>query len=116
MGFLELWVVFFVYEIGAFFVSGLIHEWVIACASTRPTTLEQLNFFLIHGLITVLQVIFEKIIKKVLGRNPLSKLPNIICIAITWVLFLMTTSFFVNPWVREDIINRIRIPAIQELF
>jgi hypothetical protein len=88
----------------------------MACASTDQTTFEQLNFFLIQGLITITQVVVEKILKNLLGRNPFSKLPTVLCIAITWVLFLMTTPFYVNPWRRLDILNRIRIPAIQELY
>ena len=100
---------------GAFLVSGLMHEWIIACISPSRTTFEQFNFFLIHGIITISQVLLEKFLKNLFGHNPFSKIPSFICVPVTWILFLMTTPFFVNPWIRDDIINRIRMHTVPEL-
>ena len=96
-------------------LSGFIHEWIIIAATPDGTRFEQFTFFLVHGLMTISQVLFEKLFQKLLGRNPFTKLPNLVCVAITWILFLMTAPLFVNPWEREDVLNRIRLPVIQEL-
>ena len=96
-------------------MSGLVHEWMMVCLTEAPSAYEQFIFFTVHGLITVCQVLVEKSAKKIFGWNPVSKVPSVICIPTTWIIFLMTSSFFAGPWIRGDILNNARLLTIDEV-
>jgi hypothetical protein len=101
---------------GAFFVSGLIHEWLVLVLMEQTTTWENMLFFLIHGALTTSEVVLSRTGKSLLGYDPVAAIPRIISIPATAAIFLVTSPLFLNPWVREELMIRLRVPLITDLF
>ena len=99
----------------SFFISGLIHEWMMLVLAAQPTTWESMIFFLIHGVLTTSEVIVGKLGKKWLGYDPIKSAPKWLSIPITYVVFLSTAPFFLNPWVRDKLEIRLHFPLIWDL-
>ena len=92
----------------SFLVSGIVHEWMMACTSQK-STFEQFNFFLIHGILACGEPLVDSF-------RDYKNSKNTVRVLMTWIIFLMTSPLFINPWKREGILARIKPPLIIDLF
>jgi hypothetical protein len=99
----------------SFFISGLIHEWMILVLAETPTTWESMIFFIIHGALTTAEVIAGKLGRKWLGYDPIKSSPKWLSIPITYIVFLCTAPFFLNPWVRDQLEIRLHFPLVWDI-
>nr|KAJ3413495.1 hypothetical protein HK105_002061 [Polyrhizophydium stewartii] len=97
----------------AFIFSGLMHEWLIFALMDIPTTGEQMVFFLIHGVVTVGQVVVVLgIPRKWKLRSAIDNMPLPVAMLITDILMIWFAPFFLNPYVRSEFLTKIsRLPT-----
>lgn len=74
----------------AFVISGLMHEAIMTLAN-RTITLEQLSFFVLHGIAVYAQTLVHMI-----------KLPKPVSIFLTMVFFGCTSKLFIGPFLRFE--------------
>ncbi|KAL2916586.1 hypothetical protein HK105_204019 [Polyrhizophydium stewartii] len=98
----------------AFIFSGLMHEWLIFALMDIPTTGEQMVFFLIHGVVTVGQVVVVLgIPRKWKLRSAIDNMPLPVAMLITDILMIWFAPFFLNPYVRSEFLTKIsRLPTV----
>jgi hypothetical protein len=96
-----------------FLFSGIIHEWVIVILTRQSTTWENLLFFVIQGIITTAEVILTRSLKRHFGLQ--LKMPFWIAIPLNTLAFLITTPFFLNPWMRADLLSKLALYTVIRL-
>nr|KAJ3408908.1 hypothetical protein HK105_003149 [Polyrhizophydium stewartii] len=102
----ELWHTV-VASMSAFALSALVHEYTVFVMLDRPTTLEQTAFFLLHGAITVAQVVVGRACRTALRFDPFARVPAWAFIVLNAAVFLATSPLFFNPWFRENLLMKV---------
>lgn len=85
-----------------FFVSGLFHE-VMLAAVVRKVTLEQILFFMLQGVLVLLEI---KLLDTTL-RPDKGWIHRTWCILFNFALLAVTGRLFLAPYIRSDLITRI---------
>ncbi|KAI7903751.1 uncharacterized protein BX663DRAFT_40209 [Cokeromyces recurvatus] len=85
-----------------FFISGLMHDFMIA-AVARRITFEMTAFFLIHGIAVGLEV---KLRKGSYKRDP-TGCKRVVCNLLTLLFFVITGRLFLSPILRQEAFLRI---------
>ena len=81
----------------------------------QPSYGENMLFFTLHGVLTIMEVLFSKFCLATFGLDPMTRLPHWMGTVITLSVFIMTTPLFINPWLREDVFGKIRLPTVLDL-
>ena len=89
-----------------FAFSGLFHQWIIYCLSPNPSW-EQMAFFMIQGVIGMIEIVVLKVIKTHTGIYLGKVVPKPVAIAYTLFVLVITGPLFNAPWVRDGIFQRI---------
>ena len=84
-----------------FLLSGLMHEWLILVMTDRPTTWEQLTFFITQGVVTVLEYLLIEFIRFITGKDILKTVPWYFLALYQNLVMMLTLPLFFNPLVRE---------------
>lgn len=85
-----------------FFLSGLMHDFMIAAAA-RTITFELTAFFLIHGIVVALEVKYR--IGKY-KKDP-EGIYHVLCNLLTVLFFTTTGRLFLSPILRQEVFLRI---------
>ncbi|KAK9766698.1 hypothetical protein K7432_004035 [Basidiobolus ranarum] len=88
-----------------FFISAIVHEFLVVFGSNSPPTLENTMFFLIHGVAVSIQVLLERFI----GKNVL---PDLLSIFLSNMFFVWTAPLFVSPFMRNKLIDKCAPPML----
>jgi Membrane bound O-acyl transferase family len=89
-----------------FAFSGLFHQWIIYCLCKTPSW-EQMIFFMIHGIVGMIEIIVLKIVKSSTGIHLGKIIPKPIAIIYTLSVLIITCPLFNGPWIREGIFERL---------
>jgi hypothetical protein len=88
----------FITSLGIFVVSGALHEYICWCVTGKVTG-HNFMFFTLHGIITILQTIFQKIF-------PASyRVPSYVCIPLTFLVTTSLNSLFFIPFIENDFMS-----------
>ncbi|KAI8927526.1 hypothetical protein BC831DRAFT_452214 [Entophlyctis helioformis] len=98
--------------LSSFFISALIHEWVIMVLCETPSYGEHFCFFIIQALYTIGEVLVRQIGGRVLGYDPITALPKWIGVPLTWIIMNINGAFFMAPLMREGILSKILLPNL----
>ena len=98
----------------SFFVSAIFHEWMVLALMKSPTTWESFWFFNIHGILTMSEVAVCRFFVQKYGYDPIYSTPYWVGWLFTMTIFLFTTPFFINPWIREDVLGKLRVPTLRD--
>ncbi|CAO3631563.1 unnamed protein product [Cunninghamella blakesleeana] len=85
-----------------FFLSGVLHELII-WSTCREITLEQLLFFLIHGVAVMLETNFTR------NQRRTGLMARLICIILHLLFINLTARLFLAPFVRHDFLKPLEI-------
>lgn len=85
-----------------FFLSGLIHDFMIAAAA-RTITFELTAFFLIHGIVVALEAKYRTGKYK---KDP-EGIYHVLCNLLTVLFFTTTGRLFLSPILRQEVFLRI---------
>lgn len=96
-----------------FVYSALMHEWLIYAFIDVPSCGEQMLFFTLQGVMTILEVLVHKAVLSTTGIDLSKSVPWIlqVCYTISW--FLLTGPLFLNPYIRDKVFYRhFMVPAL----
>jgi hypothetical protein len=86
-----------------FVFSSLVHEWTLLILLDKHSTREQMCFFIIHGLWTIMEVSIRKAVVKYLKVDLSLVIPRPIQVLYTHLVLMITGPLFMNPYIRENL-------------
>ncbi|KAJ3346098.1 hypothetical protein HDU91_007136 [Kappamyces sp. JEL0680] len=90
-----------------FLVSSVIHEWTLKALLANPSSLEQTAFFMVHGIITVLEHVVWTALKAATGIDAAKAVPLPVQIIYSQSVLALTAPLFLNPMIRENLYFKI---------
>ena len=96
----------------SFLLSAVIHEWLILALCNTPTYFEHLAFFLLHGLLTVLEVMMRKATRNIFGVDPYKCIPSHVIQIGTWFVMIWTANLFTAPLIRDGALVGSKFPIM----
>ncbi|KAJ3319930.1 hypothetical protein HDV06_005829 [Boothiomyces sp. JEL0866] len=97
-------------SLGTFLASALLHEWILFIVLDKPSSFEQFNFFMLHGLICILEVLVSWFAK--LNGVDFAQFPWILKVLYTHGIMFITGPLFMNPFFRERTWKIVKLPLI----
>jgi hypothetical protein len=91
----------------AFLLSALMHEWILWSIDHESSTFEQFIFFLLHGVLLIIEKWTIRIFYNVTGKNLLKVTPKIVLMAYTHIVLLLTCPLMLNPYIRCNVFKNI---------
>jgi hypothetical protein len=86
-----------------FLASAILHEWTIHVMCREKSMGEQFVFFVLQGVLVVLEAVAGIVSKHVLGVNLKTSVPTPLKIVYTNVIMTATAPLFLAPYLREDL-------------
>lgn len=99
-------------SLSAFLLSALMHEWLVIALCDSPTRFEQFSFFMLHGFLSMTEVLFRKYIKRSFGMDPFKAVPSLLINIMTWAIMVYTANLFTAPFLRDSTLFKASFPLM----
>jgi D-alanyl-lipoteichoic acid acyltransferase DltB (MBOAT superfamily) len=86
-----------------FLFSALMHEWTMVAIMERSTTWEQMSFFILHGVLAIVESIARKVVLNITGIDLSKSIPHFVQVLYAQVVMVWTAPLFLNPYIREQL-------------
>jgi hypothetical protein len=84
-----------------FFISGILHEWVIFVWISPTIHLEQLIFFLIQAVIVTLEVVIQHFVYNRFSIDLANRIPFYFSVIYSMTTICLLAPLFLNPYIRS---------------
>ncbi|KAI8892967.1 hypothetical protein BC833DRAFT_610057 [Globomyces pollinis-pini] len=95
-----------------FTFSGLIHEWLLLMLNVQSTG-EQMIFFILHGILLILEKFMIQMILKYTGYHLIKDSPKWLCWIYTYTIISWTAPLFFGTYIRAKVFDDFIILALR---